>query len=53
MGKGWILKELARYNVGTYADIIYRNALLYRRKQPSNTVQRWSAFQNSIHESTG
>ena len=24
-----LLKELARYNVGTYADIIYRNALLY------------------------
>ena len=24
-----ILKELCRYNIGTYADIIYRNALLY------------------------
>jgi acyl-CoA synthetase (AMP-forming)/AMP-acid ligase II len=24
-----ILKELSRYNLGTYADIIYRNALLY------------------------
>jgi acyl-CoA synthetase (AMP-forming)/AMP-acid ligase II len=24
-----ILKELCRYNVGTFADIIYRNALLY------------------------
>ena len=23
------LKELCRYNIGTYADIIYRNALLY------------------------
>jgi long-chain acyl-CoA synthetase len=24
-----ILKELSRYNIGTYADIIYRNALLH------------------------
>ena len=24
-----ILKELCRYNIGTYADVIYRNALLY------------------------
>jgi long-chain acyl-CoA synthetase len=24
-----ILKELCRYNIGTFADIIYRNALLY------------------------
>jgi len=29
MTKKFILKELARYNVGTYADIVYRNALLY------------------------
>jgi len=27
--KKMILKELSRYNVGTYADIVYRNALLY------------------------
>jgi long-chain acyl-CoA synthetase len=25
----FMLKELCRYNIGTYADIIYRNALLY------------------------
>jgi acyl-CoA synthetase (AMP-forming)/AMP-acid ligase II len=25
----FILKELSRYKIGTYADIIYRNALLY------------------------
>jgi long-chain acyl-CoA synthetase len=25
----FILKELSRYRIGTYADIIYRNALLY------------------------
>ena len=29
MSKKFVLKELSRYNVGTYADIIYRNALLY------------------------
>ncbi|MCX6008536.1 MAG: long-chain-fatty-acid--CoA ligase [Chloroflexi bacterium] len=29
MSKRLILKELSRYNIGTYADIIYRNALLY------------------------
>jgi long-chain acyl-CoA synthetase len=25
----YVLKELSRYNLGTYADVIYRNALLY------------------------
>ena len=29
MTKKFMLKELARYSVGTYADIVYRNALLY------------------------
>ncbi|PKN63353.1 MAG: long-chain fatty acid--CoA ligase [Deltaproteobacteria bacterium HGW-Deltaproteobacteria-15] len=29
MSKEYILKELARYRVGTYADIINRNGLLY------------------------
>lgn len=29
MSKEFILKELSRYKVGTYGDIIYRNALLY------------------------
>ena len=24
-----VLKELCRYNIGTFADIIYRNALLH------------------------
>jgi long-chain acyl-CoA synthetase len=27
-----ILKELSRYNIGTYSDIIYRNSLLYQGK---------------------
>jgi len=29
MAKCLLLKELSRYNIGTWADIIYRNALLY------------------------
>ena len=29
MPSKFILKELCRYNIGTYADIVYRNALLY------------------------
>ena len=29
MPSKFLLKELCRYNIGTYADIIYRNALLY------------------------
>lgn len=29
MPSKFILKELGRYNIGTYADILYRNALLY------------------------
>jgi len=29
MSKRFILKELSRYNIGTFADIMYRNALLY------------------------
>lgn len=30
---GLLLKELSRYNIGTFADIIYRNALLYPDKE--------------------
>ena len=29
MEQRFILKELSRYAIGTWADIIYRNALLY------------------------
>jgi long-chain acyl-CoA synthetase len=29
MPKSFTLKELSRYNIGTFADIIYRNSLLY------------------------
>ena len=33
MTSNYILKELCRYNTGTWADIIYRNALLYPNKE--------------------
>ena len=33
MPKHLSLKELSRYNVGTWADLIYRNALLYPDKE--------------------
>src|SRR4030042_4449644 len=33
MPKKLILKELSRYQGGTYADIIYRNALLYSDRE--------------------
>jgi acyl-CoA synthetase (AMP-forming)/AMP-acid ligase II len=33
MPKGMILRELSRYPVGTWADIIYRNALLYSNEE--------------------
>jgi long-chain acyl-CoA synthetase len=33
MSKRLLLRELSRYNIGTYADIIYRNALLYPEQE--------------------
>jgi|GEM_PF-5491470 len=33
MTANYILKELCRYNTGTWADIIYRNALLYPNQE--------------------
>lgn len=33
MSKKFLLKELSRYRIGTYADVIYRNALLYPDKE--------------------
>jgi acyl-CoA synthetase (AMP-forming)/AMP-acid ligase II len=33
MEKKFLLKELSRYKVNTYADIIYRNALLYPHRE--------------------
>ncbi len=33
MSRTLILKELSRYNLGTFADIMYRNALLYPNRE--------------------
>jgi len=33
MSKRLLLKELSRYDIGTWADIIYRNALLYPNQE--------------------
>jgi long-chain acyl-CoA synthetase len=33
MSEKFILKELSRYKIGTYADIIYRNALLHSNRE--------------------
>jgi acyl-CoA synthetase (AMP-forming)/AMP-acid ligase II len=33
MGDRLLLKELCRYEVGTWADVIYRNALLYGNEE--------------------
>jgi len=52
MSKGWILKELARYNVGTYADIIYRNALLYPEETAfkyGSTLVSFSEFNSRVN----
>ena len=52
MGKEWILKELARYNVGTYADIIYRNALLYPEETAfkyGSTLVSFSEFNSRVN----
>ncbi len=32
MGTRFLLKELSRYNIGTWADIIYRNAILHSNR---------------------
>ncbi len=49
-----ILKELSRYNIGTYADIIYRNALLYPDREAFSyreervTFNQFNARVNSL-----
>jgi long-chain acyl-CoA synthetase len=54
MTKKFILKELARYNIGTYADIVYRNALLYPKDiafkcgSESVTFSQFNARVNSL-----
>ena len=54
MSEKLILKELCRYNIGTYADIIYRNALLYPDRQAFSyreervTFNQFNARVNSL-----
>lgn len=44
MGSKYVLKELSRYNLDTYADIIYRNALLYSEKAAFTCGSRSLSF---------
>ena len=48
-----ILKELSRYNIGTYADIIYRNAILRADKEAyvyGNIRVSWSQFNQKVNQ---
>jgi acyl-CoA synthetase (AMP-forming)/AMP-acid ligase II len=52
MSKGFILKELSRYHVGTYADIVYRNALLYPEETAfkcGSTLVSFSEFNSRVN----
>jgi acyl-CoA synthetase (AMP-forming)/AMP-acid ligase II len=46
MSNRFILRELSRYNVGTYADIIHRNGLLY----PKDTAFQFGSEQVTFSE---
>jgi long-chain acyl-CoA synthetase len=54
MAEKYILKELSRYNIGTFADAIYRNALLYSDneafiyKSKRITFKEYNARVNSL-----
>jgi long-chain acyl-CoA synthetase len=53
MPKSLLLKELSRYKVGTWADIIYRNALLYLNKEAfvyGDTRITYSQFNTRINK---
>jgi long-chain acyl-CoA synthetase len=52
MSERLLLKELSRYKVGTWADIIYRNALLYPDKEAfvyGNTRITFSQYNDRIN----
>jgi long-chain acyl-CoA synthetase len=59
MSDQFILKEVCRYNIGTYADVIYRNALLYPRQEAfmygveSITFARFNAEVNRLIRALG
>ena len=53
MSERLLLKELSRYKVGTWADIIYRNALLYPDKEAfvyGDTRITYSQFNTRINK---
>jgi long-chain acyl-CoA synthetase len=53
MAKHLLLKELSRYKIGTWADIIYRNALLYPDKEAfiyEDTRITFSQFNTRINK---
>ena len=52
MSKDFILRELARYNVDTFADIVYRNALLYPEETAfkyGSTLVTFSDFNSRVN----
>jgi len=52
MSKKLLLKELSRYDIGTYADIIYRNALLYADEEAfkyGKETMTFSQFNASVN----
>ncbi|NQT30723.1 MAG: long-chain-fatty-acid--CoA ligase [Deltaproteobacteria bacterium] len=53
MSKSFLLKELSRYKIGTWADIIYRNALLYPDQEAfvyGDTRITYSEFNTRINK---
>ncbi|MBP1730390.1 MAG: AMP-dependent synthetase and ligase [Deltaproteobacteria bacterium] len=44
MSKRLVLKELSRYDTGTYADVIYRNAILYADEEAIKCNQESATF---------
>jgi len=53
MSKRLLMKELSRYNVGTWADIIYRNSLLYPDQEAfvyGDTRITYSEFNTRINK---
>lgn len=48
-----ILKELARYKIGTFADIIYRNALLRAKHEAfvyEKTRLTWAEYNDKVNQ---
>ena len=44
MSKRLVLKELSRYDTGTYADVIYRNAILYADEEAMKCGRESATF---------